>query len=371
MLLQPRVEILALQVLHHHIGRAVGQRGYIVMAIGQAAENVERPGSSTPTRHAILGMGGVGGLVGALLARAGDEVTAVLRPEALALFPTRLSLESPLGSFSVPVQRTTVVREPFDVLWIAVKATHLEAALASVEDANGIATIVPLLNGLDHLPLLRSRFGDEPVVPATISVESERVAPGRIVHRSPFLRLSVSTRGEARLLPVLEKLRRVGCSAQFISDEPTLMWSKLAFLAPFALTTSAAQTAIGDVVADPRHCGLCSGRHGRGSIFGRNRRLSILGKLSRGQSSSVDRFAPESHIGQRGYFDVRRYARLRGGNGSRRRPRQLHSDGLLRFLRRRRCETDMGVRKSRSCCRRSLERSPCVARCDDSEPHRT
>jgi 2-dehydropantoate 2-reductase len=197
-------------------------------------------------------MGGVGGLVGALLAKAGDEVTAVLRPETLTEFPPLLSLESPLGSFSVHVkQRATVVNEPFDILWITVKATHLEEALASIESASGIGAIVPLLNGIDHLPLLRTRFGDERLVPATISVESERVAPGKIVHRSPFLRLNVSTRGEARLSLVVEKLRKVGCSAQFVADEPTLMWSKLAFLAPFALTTSAARTAIGDVVSDP------------------------------------------------------------------------------------------------------------------------
>lgn len=205
----------------------------------------------TPTRHAILGMGGIGGLLGALLAHAGDEVTAVLRPETLALFPSKLSLESPFGSFSEPVHRATVVGGPFDVLWIAVKATHLEGALAAVEDPRGVAAIVPLLNGIEHVPLLRSRFGDDRVVPATIAVESERVAPGKIVHRSPFARLNVSARGEARLLPVIERLRQLGCAADFIADEPTLMWSKLAFLAPLALTTSAAMMTVGEVVSDP------------------------------------------------------------------------------------------------------------------------
>jgi 2-dehydropantoate 2-reductase len=196
-------------------------------------------------------MGGVGGLLGVLLGQAGDEVTAVLRPETLALYPPQLSLESPFGTFSVPVQTETVVKESFDVLWVAVKATHLDEALAAVEDASGLGAIVPLLNGIDHVSLLRSRFGDERVVPATIAVESERVAPGRIVQRSPFLRLKVSTRGEERLSPVVERLRRLGASAEFIADEPTLMWSKLAFLAPLALATCAAMRTIGEVVSDP------------------------------------------------------------------------------------------------------------------------
>jgi 2-dehydropantoate 2-reductase len=202
-------------------------------------------------RHAILGVGGVGGLIGALLARAGDDVTIVLRPETSAKYPACLSLESPFGSFTVPVRRVTAVKEPFDILWIAVKATHLGAALAAVEDVSHVLAIVPLLNGIDHIERLRVRFGAERVVPATLSVESERVAPGRIAHRSPFAHLNVAALGESRLSPAMDKLRQAGFAAQFVADESTLMWSKLVFLAPLALTTSAARMAIGDVRSDP------------------------------------------------------------------------------------------------------------------------
>ena len=54
-------------------------------------------------KHAILGAGGVGGLIGACLARSGASVTMVLRPESLAHYPAQLQLESPFGNFSVPV----------------------------------------------------------------------------------------------------------------------------------------------------------------------------------------------------------------------------------------------------------------------------
>ena len=56
----------------------------------------------------------------------------MLRPEALKDYPAELSLESPLGSFSVPVDRAANVAEPYDVLWITVKATQLDSALRSV-----------------------------------------------------------------------------------------------------------------------------------------------------------------------------------------------------------------------------------------------
>ncbi len=130
--------------------------------------------------HAILGAGGVGGLIGAALAKSGDAVTLVLRPEAMKDYPPELSLESPFGSFSDPVELSTEVAEPFDVLWVTVKATQLDSALSHVAvKPEALGAIVPLLNGIDHIALLRGRFGHDRVVPASIAVESERVAPGQ------------------------------------------------------------------------------------------------------------------------------------------------------------------------------------------------
>src|SRR5260221_38753 len=201
-------------------------------------------------RHAILGAGGVGGLVGAALAKSGDSVSLVLRPETLKDYPAELSLESPLGSFSVPVERVAQVAQPFDVLWIAVKATHLDAALRSITNTDHGA-IVPLLNGIDHVALLRARFGHDKVVPATIGVESERAAPGKIIHRSKSVRLTVSSLGESRLASTLEKLRQFGFNCQFSSDELKMLWNKLVILAPYALTTTASGLTMGEVFSDP------------------------------------------------------------------------------------------------------------------------
>jgi len=203
-------------------------------------------------RHAILGAGGVGGLMGAALANSGESVTVVLRPEALKGYPAELSLESPLGSFSIPVERASNVARPFDVLWITVKATQLDSALRSVVvNPEDFGAVVPLLNGIDHVALLRARFGHDRVVPATIAVEAERVAPGKIIHRGAAARLTVSSIGESRLAPTLDKLRQFGFTCQFGSDEMKILWSKIAFLAPYALTTTASGMTSGEVIRDP------------------------------------------------------------------------------------------------------------------------
>ncbi|HVO82505.1 MAG TPA: 2-dehydropantoate 2-reductase, partial [Terriglobales bacterium] len=195
--------------------------------------------------------GGVGGLVGAALAHAGDPVTLILRREVAAGYPPVLSLDSPFGKFVVPVERATTVSQPLDVLWIAVKATQLDTALDLISNGNEHGAIVPLLNGVDHVALLRSRFGHDRVVPATIAVESERVSPGVIVHRSSFVRLNVSSMGRERLGPAIGKLQQFGFACQFVDDEATLMWSKLAFLAPMALASTAAARDKGGLVSDP------------------------------------------------------------------------------------------------------------------------
>jgi 2-dehydropantoate 2-reductase len=203
-------------------------------------------------RHAILGVGGVGGLIGVALAKSGEQVMLVLRPETLKNYPSALSLESPLGSFSVPVERTATLSTPVDVLWITVKATQLEAALRSVTvPPEQIGAVVPLLNGMDHVPILRARFGHDRVVPASIGVEAERVAHGKIIHRGMAVRISIASLGENRLAGVVEKLKEFGFNSQFVADENKLLWTKLSFLAPFALTTTAAGLTIGEVNSDP------------------------------------------------------------------------------------------------------------------------
>ena len=205
---------------------------------------------SLPMRHAILGAGGVGGLVGACLARSGASVTLVVRREAFANYPRQLHLESPFGNFVVDVAVATEVLA-VDVLWITVKATQLDSALVALKNPDAVRAIVPLLNGIDHIPVLRARYGSERVIPATIAVETERVGPGHIIHRSPFARLNVLSSGRALLTGTLDQLQKIGFACRFVDDEPTLMWSKLVFLAPFALSTTAADKTTGEVIADP------------------------------------------------------------------------------------------------------------------------
>jgi len=201
-------------------------------------------------KHAILGAGAIGGLVGTALASLGEDVTMLVRPEKLASYPRNLSLERPSGpgSLTAPAKAVATLTQPADVMWIATKTYQLRTALESVQAGPG--SVVPLLNGVDHIAALRARFGEEHVVPATIAVEAERIAPGRFIQRSPFVRLNIASSGEPVLGAIVARLGDLGFTCQFIPNEQTLLWSKLCFLAPFALATSASGMNVGQILAD-------------------------------------------------------------------------------------------------------------------------
>jgi ketopantoate reductase len=48
-------------------------------------------------KHAVLGIGGVGGLVAGLLAKSGQQVDAIVRPQVLAAHPNHILIDQPTG----------------------------------------------------------------------------------------------------------------------------------------------------------------------------------------------------------------------------------------------------------------------------------
>lgn len=204
-------------------------------------------------RHAVLGAGGVGGLVGAALAQDGQDVVLLLRPETLEAYPGGLHVESRvLGEIDVDVPAVPRLDRAVDVLWVTVKATQLEASMQIASPAvAGEAMVVPLLNGVDHVARLRECYGPA-VVPGAIRVESERVGPGHIVQSSPFAALDLAPppplRERAEALAAEAASAGLPCNVR--ESEADLLWGKLAVLAPFALATSSLQEPAQGVRAD-------------------------------------------------------------------------------------------------------------------------
>ena len=210
-----------------------------------------------PARVAVLGPGGVGGLLAALLARRGDRVTCLAPPATAAhLAADGLELRSPaLGDARVAVEATTRLDHPVDVCFVTVKAAQLEAAVEAVPaEALGDGLVVPFLNGIDHVAWLRGRYPPDQVVAGTIRVESTRVGPGVIEHASPFavVELAAGKAPRARVEELGARLAETGLDVTVRDDEATTLWSKLAVLAPIALVTTWTAAPFGEARAGHR-----------------------------------------------------------------------------------------------------------------------
>ena len=204
-------------------------------------------------RHAVLGAGGIGGLVAAALARQGHEVTLLVRPAALATHPRLLRVESAvLGNFEAAVLLAAHLDFEPDLLWITVKATQLEAALPlAPPGVLSTSLVIPLLNGVDHMDRLRGLYGDR-VLGGVIRAESERLAPGVYRQPTPFANLEVSGPGQlaGRAASIVAEVAATGLGCRLHEDEVTMLWGKLVGLAAMALSTTALEQPVGAVRED-------------------------------------------------------------------------------------------------------------------------
>ncbi|MFF9026728.1 ketopantoate reductase family protein [Streptomyces iakyrus] len=201
---------------------------------------------------AVLGPGGVGGLLAALLSRSGHRVICLSGEQTAETLRTGgIQVRSArFGDFAARVEADTELREPVDACLVTVKDTALDAALARVPaPVLGDGLLVPFLNGVEHPAALRARYRPDRVAPAVIRVESTRVAPGVVEHGSPFAEIDLTGTDvpRPRLDALAEAFAAAGPATRVLEDETAALWAKMSFLAPFALLTTRYGLPLGDV----------------------------------------------------------------------------------------------------------------------------
>jgi 2-dehydropantoate 2-reductase len=203
---------------------------------------------------AVLGPGGVGGLLAGALARADNEVLVVAREStASTIAADGVRVQSvTLGDFVAHPRALALLQEPVDALIVATKAAGLQDALERI--AVQPPLVLPLLNGLDHIALLRERFAPESVLAGSIRVEADRPQPGVVVHTSPFLLVSIASAAPAMqpaMRVLADTLSEAGVPARVQDSEADVMWSKLVRLNALACVTSAYDVLLGEIRSTP------------------------------------------------------------------------------------------------------------------------
>lgn len=144
-------------------------------------------------RILVLGAGGIGGYFGGRLAEGGQNVTFLVRSKRKSYLERNgLSIHSEKGDYHFNPQLITRKDrvKPFDVVLLSSKSYHLEHALEDLTPfVNGNTVIIPLLNGIAHLPKLQSTFGENKIMGGYCVIETTLNPVGEIVHTSPFDKL--------------------------------------------------------------------------------------------------------------------------------------------------------------------------------------
>lgn len=207
-------------------------------------------------RILMLGAGATGGYYGGRLAKAGRDVTFLVRPQRAEILAREgLKITSPLGDLETAV--ATVVSAaagpPFDAVIVSCKAYDLVPAIAAIRPAIGPDTLVlPLLNGMRHLDDLDAAFGKARVLGGTCHISVTLTDAGIVRHMSAFDALTLGARDAAqrqRAGVLHAVISGAGFDARFSDDAEGAMWDKWVLLATLAGMTCLMRASIGEIVA--------------------------------------------------------------------------------------------------------------------------
>ncbi|WIG58015.1 MAG: 2-dehydropantoate 2-reductase [Ktedonobacterales bacterium] len=218
-------------------------------------------------RIAVVGSGGLGGYFGALLARAGEDVSFLARGAQLAAIrASGLTVQSRLsGDFTLPVRVTDEAREigPVDLALFTVKSYGLEAAAEQCRPLVGAeTTVLPLLNGIDATERLGATFGSERVLGGVALVTAAVAAPGVIAQTGGpgMLMLGELAGGiSPRVEQIAARLQRAGIPASAEANIMGALWNKFVLICAFSGLTALTRLPIGPILSTPETRELYTG----------------------------------------------------------------------------------------------------------------
>lgn len=214
--------------------------GHAAMTFASPASASSRP---APPRVLVVGSGAIGSLYGAVLHRAGAEVSVVCRSEVGVVREHGLRIRSPLatnGDLSFrPAQvlaRVEDCAEPPDVLLLCTKVLPGVDRAALIRPAVGPRTLIVLIqNGIGIEAEVARAFPEHTVVSVLAFVGVSRVAPGEFEHKAyGALTMGDVPHGASPATRALATLFREGGVPVTVSEQiETERWRKTVWNAAF------------------------------------------------------------------------------------------------------------------------------------------
>jgi 2-dehydropantoate 2-reductase len=214
-------------------------------------------------RILVIGAGAVGGYFGGRLAEVGRDVSFLVHPpHAEALRKRGLRIVSPHGNATLSPKLLLAgeIAGAYDLILLCVKAYSLDKAIRDFAPAVGPDTmILPLLNGMRHLEVLSSHFGEEPVIGGTCRIAVDVDNDGRIVQLTNIQQLVYGERAggnTARLHALHETMQGANFEGSLSDDIIQAMWEKWVMLASLGAATCLLRGNVGEITATPHGADL-------------------------------------------------------------------------------------------------------------------
>lgn len=245
-------------------------------------------------RIAVVGAGGVGGLLAGLLARAGaHEVVLLARGAALEVVRRGgLALETPAGAFTAhPALALEDPAEagPCDAVLVAVKAWQVAALaprLAPLLRGGGLA--VPLQNGVEASARLAAGLAGGGVEAGQVAggltwVYAWAEGPGRLRQIGAAPRVVMGARpgapAHAALGPLAEALAGAGVKAEVVADVEAATWEKALLIGTLGLVGAVTRAPAGAIRTTPETRALLAGLMEEVAAVARARGVALASDL--------------------------------------------------------------------------------------------
>ncbi|WP_242342436.1 ketopantoate reductase family protein [Anaeromyxobacter terrae] len=257
-------------------------------------------------RIVVIGAGGVGGLLGGLLARSGVEVAIVARGAHLeTIRRDGLTVESPLGTFTVRVAADAApgALGRADAVLVAVKAWQVaEVAPSLAPLVAGGGVVIPLQNGVEAAGTLAEALGPEHVAGGTINVLAWISGAGRVQHVGTPPRVTLGERGalatapSPRLEAVAAALRASGVEAAVTPEIETAVWEKFLFVEPLGAIGAVTRAPVGVFRAVPETRALLAAAQEEIAALARARGVALPPGAAHRALTRVDGVQPDGTI---------------------------------------------------------------------------
>jgi len=195
-------------------------------------------------KYLIIGTGGTGGSIGAMLALKNEDVTFLSRGENLKVLKNKgLLYKSGIkGNHTIDIKvcSENTYKESPDVIFVCVKGYSIDSIISIIKNvANENTLIIPIMNGYNMSKKISSHITVGQVINGCIYISAFVEQPGTIVQLGPLFKVvfgetSNTSIDNNKLVQIKDTLTKCGIDTYLSEDIQRDTFKKYTFISAYA-----------------------------------------------------------------------------------------------------------------------------------------